>query len=245
MERPLVSVIIPAYNAGSFLASSIQNVLRQYYFPKEIIIIDDGSSDNSEKIARSFKEVRYFYQENSGPAVARNLGIQMAKGNILAFNDADDLWSLDKLNVQYSEIEKDPSIEIVIGWIALFKGQDNKGNAIEILAPSQPIFAYSFGSSLIKKSAFEKVGLLDVDFIFGEDVDWFLRAREKKISIKMIEDVVLFYRKHQTNMTNNSSLKDLYLVRALKKSLNRRRKNDKAVFPLEDFIPKNKQNKSF
>ena len=92
----LVSVIIPAFNRERFLAASIKSVLAQLYRPIEIIVVDDGSTDNTKKVAEGFgKEVRYVHQENKGPSAARDTGIKVAKGDVFAFIDADDLWSSD------------------------------------------------------------------------------------------------------------------------------------------------------
>lgn len=91
MNRPLVSVIIPVYNGEHYLSFAIRSVLQQDYYPFEIIVVDDGSTDKSGNIARSFKEVHYIYQPNHGVAVARNVGVTAAQGEFIAFLDQDDL----------------------------------------------------------------------------------------------------------------------------------------------------------
>ncbi len=90
MDHPLISVIIPAYNAGRYLGDALISVFDQDYKPIEIIVVDDGSTDNTSEVARSFKKVIYAYQSNRWPAAARNSGLAMAHGDVIAFLDADD-----------------------------------------------------------------------------------------------------------------------------------------------------------
>ena len=103
MDKPLVSVIVPVYNGEHYLSFAIHSILRQDYHPSEVIVVDDGSTDNSANIARSFKEVRYIHQSNQGVAMARNVGIAAARGEFIAFLDADDLWTPNKLSIQNAQ----------------------------------------------------------------------------------------------------------------------------------------------
>src|SRR5271165_3187575 len=102
-EYPLVSVIIPVYNSEKYLAESIESAIGQTWSSKEIIVVDDGSTDNSFEIARKFAgrpEVKVVTQENRGAAAARNAGLKEAKGEFIQFLDADDLLSADKIESQ-------------------------------------------------------------------------------------------------------------------------------------------------
>ncbi|HEY9704613.1 MAG TPA: glycosyltransferase family A protein, partial [Allocoleopsis sp.] len=120
-NNPLVSVIIPVYNGDRYLKAAIESVLCQDYEPIEIIIIDDGSTDNSAKIAQIFGDkINYFYQENSGVAVARNTGILRSKGELIAFIDQDDLWTENKLTLQIDYLMKNPNIGLIIGKMHCF-----------------------------------------------------------------------------------------------------------------------------
>ena len=93
-EKPLVSVIMPVYNGAAFLTGAIDNIRRQNYEPLEIIIVDDGSTDSTGQIVASFgSDIRYVYQANQGPAAARNHGLRLATGDLIAFLDVDDLWA--------------------------------------------------------------------------------------------------------------------------------------------------------
>ena len=101
-NKYFISSIIPVYNGEKFLAPAIESIIKQSYSPIEIIIIDDGSTDATAEVVKNFKDqnIIYIYQPNSGAPVARNKGLSMAKGNIISFLDADDLWPIDKLKLQ-------------------------------------------------------------------------------------------------------------------------------------------------
>lgn len=112
--RPLVSVVIPAYNAEGYLAATIESVLAQTYRPLEVLVIDDGSSDGTVALARSFGDpVRVIEQENKGPAGARNTGFAEARGDIIALLDADDLWMPERLAACVDLLQSDPTLGFV------------------------------------------------------------------------------------------------------------------------------------
>lgn len=106
----MVSVIIPTYNRGDRISSSIESVLHQTYTDLELWIVDDGSNDNTKEVVEKYMQsddrVHYIYQENKGACVARNLGITMAKGDYIAFQDSDDAWHIDKLEKQLNALQK-------------------------------------------------------------------------------------------------------------------------------------------
>src|SRR3954451_23570366 len=108
MELPLVSVIIPVHNGAKYLRAALESVFAQTYSPFEVIVVDDGSVDESGVIAQSFNDVRYIHQANQGVAAARNNGIGAARGEFLAFLDQDDLWTTEKLKLQMGYLMKDP-----------------------------------------------------------------------------------------------------------------------------------------
>jgi glycosyltransferase involved in cell wall biosynthesis len=113
MSNIIVSVIIPCFNSEKWILSTIGSVYNQTYKNLEIIVVDDGSTDNTKDIIEAnFKEVRYFFQKNSGPSSARNKGIENAKGKYLAFLDSDDLWEPKKLEKQIEIIQKSDNYEV-------------------------------------------------------------------------------------------------------------------------------------
>jgi len=116
-ESPLISVIIPVYNYDRYLAEAIESVLSQTYHHLEAIVVDDGSTDQSAEIARSFaaRGIRYCYQVHAGIGPARNKGVELAQGDFLAFLDADDRWPQYKTERQLRAFESDPTLEMVFG----------------------------------------------------------------------------------------------------------------------------------
>jgi glycosyltransferase involved in cell wall biosynthesis len=114
--QPLVSVIVTAYNRENFLAEAIKSVLDQDYENTEIIVIDDGSTDKTAEIAKSFgSSIVYAFQQNEGVASAVNHGLRLARGELLAFLDSDDLWQEKTLAKRINPFVLDPEIEIVAG----------------------------------------------------------------------------------------------------------------------------------
>ena len=221
---PLISVIIPVYNGEEYLAEALESVIAQAYRPIEIIVVDDGSTDGTATVASRFNEsIRYTYQQNSGPASARNRGLRMALGKVIGFLDADDLWVENKLELQLGRLASDPSLQFVIGLaqsveiLGLVDGKHRLGKL------SDPTFFPNVGSMLFKRAVFDAVGFLDETLRFCEDWDWLMRARELSVPMLIHQDVTLIYRRHRENMTNQIEVMQNYFVRLLKKSLDRRR----------------------
>jgi glycosyltransferase involved in cell wall biosynthesis len=239
---PLVSVIIPVFNGERFLREAVQSVreaarvLDQKYSGVEIIIVDDGSTDGTGTVARNLPEtVRYLHQTNQGPAAARNRGIEHAQGSLIAFADADDLWPEAKLELQLPYLLRDPAIEIVMGRIQQVLLSETVNGQTQSEQFAQPVFSVNLGSAVIRKSVFERVGLFDETMRYSEDVDWFMRAREGGAAIKTIDAITLFYRQHEQNMTRGKSASELNVLKALKRSLDRRRERTGFASALPTF----------
>ena len=227
-----VSVIIPVYNGEAFLAEAMQNIQQQNYQLLEIIVVDDGSSDRTAEIAANFSDqVRYVFQPNAGPAAARNKGLEMAQGDVIAFLDVDDLWTENKLNLQLEHLAQDPLRDIVLGHVQVMQRTEVAPEQASFVKFGDPCVASNLGCAVFRKSVFEKVGFFDPALRYSEDVDWFMRAREQGIPMLILEQVTLLYRLHQQNMTHRKNLHDLSLMKVLKNSLDRRRKTRAVSFP--------------
>ena len=226
---PFVSVVIPAYNCEGFIAEAVESIRRQEYGPMEIIIIDDGSTDGTRSCIKKLgKGIRYVYQLNSGPAAARNRGIGMAKGDVVAFLDADDYWPPGKLKIQLERMNRDPEVDVVLGRIRFTGMLREADKRIRFESPDNTMININLGSGVFRKSVFDRVGLFDESLRHYEDHDWFLRAREKGISIIILKDITLYYRRNENSLSQRKTKDDPSLIWILKKSLDRRRKQKKA-----------------
>lgn len=239
----LVSVIIPVFNGASFLSGAVENIRNQGYQLIEVIIVDDGSTDETAKVAADLNDtVRYVYQSNQGPAVARNKGLEIARGSIIGFLDVDDRWPEKSLITMVDYMEKSADTEVVMGKIQLCRVREDKTEEL-----SEPFIAFNIGCALFRKEVFAKVGIFDPMLRYGEDVDWFMRAREHAVSIVVLEQVTLLYRLHQSNMTRGKNPVALNVVKVLKRSLDRRRDQNAGIVQslpnipqpirVEDFCP--------
>ncbi|HUN54984.1 MAG TPA: glycosyltransferase family A protein [Smithella sp.] len=223
--KPLVSVIIPVFNTEKYLSEAIESILAQSYSPMELIIVDDGSTDSTAKIAKRFGSlVRYHYQENSGAGVARNQGIAMAKGDYFAFLDADDLWMPEKMKRQWEAFEENPHLDMVFGHIRQFYTPELPQTQKErTRIPVEIMPGHHAGAMLIKKEAFLRVGLFKKELRVGEFIDWYARATELNLKSIMLPDVLMKRRIHTSNMGITLRDQRSGYIHALKAALDRRR----------------------
>ena len=191
----MVSVIIPTYNRASILEKSIRSVLDQTYTDLELIIVDDGSVDNTESIVKSIndKRIRYCYQENSGACAARNKGIDLAQGEYIAFNDSDDVWHPDKMSRQI-QIMDETGADIVICQIR--RCNDGDGNLVLPRLNSSGFLEYhdlmvgiSTQTFFMKREVVEKVRF-DNKAPRLQDLEWLLRAA-KEYTIYGLKEVLV------------------------------------------------------
>jgi hypothetical protein len=221
--RPLVSVIIPVYNGAAFIADAVRAVTRQAYPAFEIIVVDDGSTEDIATALRDVPvDVRLFRQENAGAASARNRGIRDASGDFIAFLDVDDLWPTGNLGAMVDHLLANPEADVVRGRAQVTR-YTSAGDPGEYLGNPAESFPHYIGAGLYRRRAFERVGLFDADLRFGEDTDWYARAAEKKAAILQLDEVTLFVRRHDGNMTKGKTIVELNQLRLFKKMIDRRR----------------------
>ncbi len=217
----LVSVIIPTYNSAKFISSAVNSVLLQTYQAFEILIIDDGSTDNTKQVVEGFEDdrIKYFYRENAGPSAARNLGLKNAKGDFVAFLDADDLWLPQKLEYQLDVFREKPGICLVFSAFSLrFEGSDKTqvktfrnfehNRLIEnLLLDFSNTVPYP-STTLIKKSVLDDAGYFDTGFFSSEDWDLWLRLATKA-NFYCLNRVLVSRFKPKTSITGSLNLEDI------------------------------------
>jgi glycosyltransferase involved in cell wall biosynthesis len=236
MKLCTISVIIPVFNGEQYLGEAIESVIAQTYRPIEIIVVDDGSTDNSGAVARRYDGlVKYFRQTNQGTAAARNHGVSFARGNYLAFLDQDDLWLVDKLCCQMQVFASLPDRDIVFGHVKQFYSPDlDECVKQRIYCADEPQPGYSPSAMLIRRDAFFRVGLFETGWRVGEWANWYVRAMEQQLNIAMPPDVVALRRLHERNKGIVYRGEITEYVRILKASLERRRTRNRITDPGRD-----------
>jgi glycosyltransferase involved in cell wall biosynthesis len=206
-----VSVIIPAYNQGVYLGKAVQSVLDQTYPDFDIVIVDDGSTDDTADIARGFKDqrIRYIYQENRGLSAARNTGIQNSDGELLTFLDSDDLFFPDKLEVLVAELNHHPEVGFVAGQAVLIDENGNPlGEVFNTPLPEDPARLLLWNplhvcSVMVRRLWIDRVGLFDERFRAYEDWDMWLRLARAGCPMRWTPHPVSMYRFHTHQMTQD------------------------------------------
>lgn len=213
------SIVMPAYNAGNFIEEAIQSVVSQTYKNWELIVVDDGSTDNTSIIIKNFQQIDsriiYLFQENNKQAAARNYGIKQSKGDWIAFLDADDIWLPQKLEIQIKYIKK---IKADVFYTS--------GYEFETITKKQKLYNTSYGlksglmlypilfetnmipvlSAIININWIKKMGVQDerMQFVGCEDWDYFLRLALNNALFYGINEPLFLYRLNPTGISKNS-----------------------------------------
>jgi glycosyltransferase involved in cell wall biosynthesis len=222
---PLVSVIIPAYNRERLLPDALASVAAQGCDSLEVIVVDDGSTDGTARVAESHDApVRCVIQEHRGVSIARNRGLRESRGELIAFLDSDDLWPASSLAHRLDLLRANPGADIVYGKTRVHNLVPQ--TTLRRYRDGEAIHHPSFGSMLVRRTVFDRIGLVNETFDHSEDIEWLCRAKEAGVPMLLTDEVVLEYRIHGGNMTSESVTNRQFLFRALKQSLDRRRSGD-------------------
>jgi glycosyltransferase involved in cell wall biosynthesis len=187
MARPLVSVVIPTFNCAKYLSESIDSAVSQTFAEKEVIVVDDGSTDNTKEALEPFKDrIVYIYQDNSGASSARNRGVAQSRGKYIAFLDADDIWLPGKLQKQVDFFERQPgSVKLTYtDWKYFFEPPDWHPQRILKISAYQgkvarQLFCHDFiytPTVMIEREFLTSLGPFDRGLTIAEDYDMWLRA---------------------------------------------------------------------
>jgi glycosyltransferase involved in cell wall biosynthesis len=189
-----------------------------------VIVVDDGSVDDSGRIAQSFPEVRYIQQANQGVAAARNKGLEAARGEFYAFLDQDDLWKPEKLKLQIEYLQSHPEIGYTLTQQQFF---------LEPGATLPPWFrkdllatvhtGWVLGTLVVRRTTFEKVGNFATDYSAANDSDWFFRAKAAEIPMAVVPELLLLKRIHEANDSGRAKEVLSELLKVVKTSLDRQR----------------------
>lgn len=220
-QEPVVSIIIPAYNMGEFLEEAIASVVEGTFASFEILVIDDGSTDNTAAVMaplvnprndRYDPRIAYFYQDNGGKATAVNNGLQRARGAYITFLDADDQLSPTSLADRLAQAQNGNSPELIIGGFEVFNSAGTLGKRVEPKEanPSQLqrqiLMGYKtpfhLNSCLFSRALVDRVGPFDVRLRRCQDIDFSLRCLQSDPTIAIVPAIVYRYRKHRSAIKN-------------------------------------------
>lgn len=228
MQKGLVTVVIPNYNYAHYLREAIDSVLAQTYEDIEIIVVDDGSSDDSREVLASFGDrLSTIYQRNQGVSAARNNGAEAGRGEFIAFLDADDIWLPEKVEKQVELFRNDPSLGLVhVGVDEIDAGgnlQLRRLEGIEGLVASDLLMLkretiLGGGSGLmVPRGVFEEVGGFDTGLSTSADWDLGFRISSKN-AVGFVPEILLKYRVHDSNMHGNVGVMERDMTRAFDKA---------------------------
>jgi glycosyltransferase involved in cell wall biosynthesis len=229
---PRVSVVIPAYNAQRFVAETIASVKAQSYQDIEIIVVDDGSTDQTAAIAESFEGVRCIRKPNGGVSSARNRGVAEAQGELLAFVDSDDVWHPDKLRHQVALMDLHP--DVVLGITESSSDRSLMASVGRVPEGQLPRYRVidQFGEVflnpylgmsgvMVRKDAFNAVHGFDQTLPFAEDVDFYLRLLFKRSAVVRIEDCVVYVRLVEGSLSYDGAIGYAKLMEVYRRFLSR------------------------
>lgn len=226
VDSEMVSIIISAYNYESYLADAIKSSLDQDWEPLEVIVVDDGSTDNTLAVARRFgSQVRIVEGFHEGAAATRNRGIAAAHGAFFLHLDADDVLRPAAVRTLMGVFEREKRCDIAAGNFACFASPEL---SIEVTSrfrvPSEPQRGHLAGVAICRAGVFTTVGVLDEKYQPASDVEWWLRATAGDITIELIDSVVLNRRIHGNNSSLRASqaFRDVSL-RLVREALQRKR----------------------
>jgi glycosyltransferase involved in cell wall biosynthesis len=210
-----ISVVIPAYNAAKYLPESLNSVLSQTLPPDEILVIDDGSTDDTVAVASAFPGVRVASYENAGPSAGRNRGMALATGDWVAFLDHDDLWLPQKLEKQMRMLNSHPEADVCVTGSQLFQDVDGKRLFTEptIPPPSEKLGRSLYGETrlcpsfvIVRRSMLRTVGDFETKQRKAEDWDYWLRLEQAGARFVSCPEVLGLYRVHAANASKGAWL---------------------------------------
>jgi len=226
-SSPAISVIIPVFEAGRYLAAAVESVRKQSVSELEIVIVDDGSSDDSLAIAQELEArdpvIRAFGQPHAGPGAARNLGLLVARGRYIALLDADDLWTPGKLQMQLERLSEDATVDFVFGIVEEFVSEDLPSEVAQRLRARPAGIGHIPSALLAQRTAMARIGPFPTGLVAADWAEWYARAVEMGGNIASIADVVTKRRLHETNHSLVRETAKAQYLGVLRRSLARRK----------------------
>jgi glycosyltransferase involved in cell wall biosynthesis len=214
-----ISVVIPAWNAACYIGDAIDSVLSQSVQPGEVIVVNDGSTDDTAARVRKFgARIALIEQSNAGAAAARNRGIAEARGDAVALLDADDLMAPHRLERQGALLMHDPDCAIALGKQLTFRSeQERLALGSGTFNPHSVRAGYVPSAAMLRAGAFALVGPFDPSLRIGDFLEWIRRAQSRGAPIRQMEEVVAYRRLHEDSLSRSAGAQYANLVHALRK----------------------------
>jgi glycosyltransferase involved in cell wall biosynthesis len=206
---PLVSCVIPVRDGAPFVGEAIDSALGQSYRPLEVIVSDDGSRDRTPDIARAYgPPVIYLAGPATGAPGARNRGLQAARGELIAFLDADDRWHPTKLGLQVARFVRDPALALCLAQARPLWTSELDETRLRAAREGLVVVvtACLLSTAVVRRSLFDAVGMFDVALPLGDDTDWFRRAIDSGASVEILPDVLVDRRLHPDSLTYGTNV---------------------------------------
>ena len=216
-----VSVVIPVRNSAELLEGALNSVMSQTWCPREVIVVDDHSTEDIEKVTGRFPGVIYLANQLTGVAEARNAGAGRATMPYLAFLDADDIWPETRIERQLTYLKNNPSVDLVSGCMSQFR-LDPAGETIPL---SSPVPTRLPSVALLRRDAFLKIGPFNSHWDVGETLEWWSRALDSGLSCGTVPDTVLMRRVHARNLGKMVEKPATAYLQMLHSVVDRRRKS--------------------
>lgn len=230
---------MPVKNGAAYIADAIASIEQQVVPVTEILIVDDQSTDDTldivARLASKNPVIKVLEGPGKGPGPARNVALTVACGEIISFLDADDLWPVNKLELQLTRINREPHVDVVSGFIRYFDKQAEGGLEPATDSRTVDIILVQLGAAIYRRSVFDQLGYFQDEGLYSEDVDLLLRIRESGIPLTILRKVTLYYRRHLDAMTTTvtpGEARDFKSV--ILRSILRRRAAGNTI-PLEPF----------
>ena len=227
VDSPKVSVIVPTYNRADRLERALNSIVSQTYQDFELIVVDDGSTDKTSQLMKSFPKAQYFYiKKNSGVSKARNVGLAFAKGELICFLDSDDLWKEKKIQIQSLWLENNKDSQIcytdeiwVRNGVRVNPMNRHRKYSGDIFRHCLGLCIVSPSSVMIRAKLFDEIGNFDESLPACEDYDLWLRIASKYAFHFIEEPLIIKYGGHSDQLSRKYWGMDRFRVVALKKLL--------------------------
>jgi glycosyltransferase involved in cell wall biosynthesis len=220
-----ISVVVPVRNGARYLGAAIDSILAQTEAPGRIVVVDDGSTDDTPAVIALYADhVESLRLPKGNASVALNRGIARAGGEHLAFLDADDLWVPQKLAWQARVLAEEPGTDAVFGQVQQFISPDAGPEVARFRCPSSPQTGPFRSAMLVRRAALERVGWFDERLNAAEFIDWYARALEHRLTVRTLDSVLVKRRIHGENHgIRQGATQRANCLEILKASLDRRR----------------------